>query len=237
MFKGPLTGSKVMVIPLRRLIEATNALVTHLPESDMKKLKVNSGEHLAAILATAYLGRTPVGVEPFDGPDLVYAQDGDDPAVAIEIKSLPGPFRQYAAESERHPDALLQIRVTAINDVMREHGLPKILQAAKQLEAKVPATLDFHVSKQVFLVSHPLDHVTMEALDNPYTIANVLDPLPELGDIEAVWLYLAPDHLVRWRPAEQEWMGAFCGTQPADDPKHVYELIDGYDPEMTLLQN
>ncbi|MEU6090967.1 hypothetical protein ABZ865_30130 [Streptomyces sp. NPDC047085] len=51
---------------------ATEALPAHVPADHLKKLKPAAGEHLAAMLTTAYLGIVPVAVDVHGGVDLVY---------------------------------------------------------------------------------------------------------------------------------------------------------------------
>ncbi|MFF7436608.1 hypothetical protein [Streptomyces sp. NPDC008122] len=241
-------GAKFVVIRTGSLMMAMRALAEHLDPEHSQRLKINSGEHLAAILMTAILGRTPYGVEPAGGPDLVFAPDEEDsePAVAIEIKSLPGSvpggIRKFQADLDRspdeHADPIFTTQIVGINEVVQKFGMPQIAKATEQLAKKVPPAtkLDFKVSKQVFLVAHIMDHMPAEGLETFGFMAHTLDPLPDLGEIDYVWLLFAPDRLMCWSSGDAEWRNYTFGQWEGDEVDE-WELFDDYDPELTLLQN
>lgn len=229
-------GSHVQLISLDSLVTATHALSQSLTTQDIRRLSVRSGEHLAAMLTTAFLGRPPVGIEPGDGPDLVFAasEDGKSPAVSIEIKSLPGAFRRYEAGLERAAGATEQthqITITSVNDVLTEHCLHWIEVARGQLARKVPP--DANVAKHVFLIAHFFDHPTVECLENEVFISHTLNRLPDIGDVDAVWLLFAPTHLVFWSTRDQRWSDfLFTGAEPNDA-----DSLYGVGEQMTFLQD
>lgn len=237
-----------MLITLGSLVRITQLLAEHLTERDISRLKVNSGEHLAAILASAFLGRGPVGVEPDlepnGGPDLVFPPDADAglPAVAMEIKSLSGDkqgnFRRFEASLERASDATERTHwaeAVSINDLLSGEGLRQVEIARQQLATKVPSTLDVAVERHVFLVAHLMDYPTVEGLnDEIVALAPTLEPLPDLGGVDAVWLVLAPmDQLVVWSGNDQRWSDYFfTGQHPEADEDLPVEVFE----HMTYLQ-
>lgn len=225
-----------MWISLASLLNATHALVRSLTARDISRLRVRSGEHLAAILTTAFFGRPPTGIEPGDGPDLVFAatEEGKSPAVLVEVKSLPGEFRRYEARLEQAGDEAEQahqVSVTSVNDVLTDHCLHWIEEAKGQLARK--AALGAHVAKHVFLIAHFLDYPTVECLENEVFLAHTLAPLPDLGDVDVVWLLFAPTHLVVWSVQDGQWSDSvFTGADPAD-----VDLLHGVGGHMTFLQD
>ncbi|WP_189845405.1 hypothetical protein [Streptomyces umbrinus] len=101
-------GTHVNAIAYEVMDWATEALSAHVPADDLKKLKLASGEHLAALLTTSYLGIVPVAVDVHGGMDLVYrVADSDSDALSsllgrngvefadFEVKSIPGDFREH----------------------------------------------------------------------------------------------------------------------------------------------
>ncbi|MFD3332179.1 hypothetical protein ACFWV1_05920 [Streptomyces sp. NPDC058700] len=243
-----LTGITVTAIRTHFVVTAMRGLAEYLSPEDTQRLKINSGEHLAAILMTAVLGRTPVGVEPAGGPDLVFApvEEDAEPAVVIEIKSLPGSvpggIRKFQADLGRSDDEeaepVFTTEVVGINDVVQTYAMPQITKAAEQLSKKVPPAteLDFKVVKQVFIVAHVLDHMPKEGLETFGIMAQTLDPLPDLGEIDDVWLLFAPDRLMRWSVGAAKWQNYIFGEW-ADDGINEWDLFEDYDHELTFLQN
>jgi hypothetical protein len=75
------------------------------------RFKVRSGEHLAVVLASAFLGGPPIATDLDGGPDLVFDLRAEwRPALTgrrearfadVEVKSLPGPVRAFDAAIER----------------------------------------------------------------------------------------------------------------------------------------
>jgi hypothetical protein len=74
-----------------------------------------------------------------------------------------------------------------------------IKKARSQLVRKSPP----NHSRNVFLISHLLDHPYVEVMEP--VVAHALDPLSDIEDLETVWLLWAPLHLVVWSTANQTW--------------------------------
>ena len=98
-------GNFVLSIQPQRVRAAVDALYYYVDRASIRKLKVRSGEHLAAILTTAFLGVTPHAIDTAGGPDLEFDLGARDDglltslftstAVAFEVKSLDNGFRQF----------------------------------------------------------------------------------------------------------------------------------------------
>jgi hypothetical protein len=113
MSSEDVAGRLTVVIWNRTLWRAVDELVEKLTPKQLRKLKVRSGEHLAAILTTTFLRTAPTQVDTMGDVDLWFdlaqAQDprpaGILPArathAAFEVKSLPGGFREFDAASDR----------------------------------------------------------------------------------------------------------------------------------------
>src|SRR4051794_40772992 len=94
-------GSPVYAVSYRRVFAAVDQLANELTVTDLRSLKVRSGEHIAAILLTSFLGVPPFEVDTAGGVDMKFLPpdrlDGlfkvDDLPMAFEIKSMRGPYR------------------------------------------------------------------------------------------------------------------------------------------------
>jgi hypothetical protein len=222
-------GRLSVVIWYRTLWWAVDALAEKLPPEELGRLNVRSGEHLAAILTTAFLHTAPAEVDTTGGVDLRF--DLSDarhrkatilPAhalsAAFEVKSLPGEFREFDAgidrDRARGVDTIgrgLDQGVRAANDVLHEAG-PWIRRGWDQLRRKTSRG----TSMNVFLVIHPLDYVTAECLTEP-VIGMYLDPLEDVGDLDTVWVLWAPDHLTVWSYARHEWINLLFDNMNPDE--------------------
>ncbi|MEU9758897.1 hypothetical protein [Streptomyces sp. NPDC047985] len=239
MAKSPI-GSRFLAIAPITLPWAVDEIVRALSADDLKKIKITAGEHLAAILATTFLGTAPVGVEPDGGPDLVFdltnTERKDDEArilgvsgatrVAFEVKSLAGGFRKFDAGIDRAvsnglpPDGREHwSRVTTLDEAFREHGLPMIERAREQLEKKATQG----ESRHVFLVAHILDHPAIELLEFPF-MAHELAPLTQVTGVDAVWLLWAPGHLAIWSAEREEWTNLLFDLQADGHPSRHEDL-------------
>jgi hypothetical protein len=192
-----------------------------LPPEKLSKLDMRAGEHLAAILTTAFLGTGPSDIDTTGGVDLSFRFPGTDrsqgqvfPAgvteAAFEVKSLPGPFREWQRGIERDEDRGLDATGRTLpgmfkgaNDVLLE-AHASVRRAANQLGKKAGAA----ASKNVFVVVHPFDHMVVECLEYP-VIGPLLDPLEEVGALASVWVLWVPDHLTMWSTGDREWVELF----------------------------
>ncbi|KFZ80854.1 hypothetical protein ED92_11075 [Amycolatopsis sp. MJM2582] len=213
-----LVGSRIVVIYRKSVWSAISEVFRALGPDKAANLKVNSGEHLAAVLATAFLGSPPVEADHDGGPDLVFSLQNqtllngmvgpeDAPFADFEIKSLPGPARQFNAAIEkarrqgRDPRTTeMTIAITSA-DAMLTDAKAMITAAAAQLERKSSPDR----ARNVFLVTHPFDHFYAEIAD--YFLTHRLPALSDLPDsVDAVWLLAFPSHLAVWSVAQQEWI-------------------------------
>jgi hypothetical protein len=212
---GPHTGF-VMITP-QTALWAADEVCRALRPDQIAALKVPSGEHLAAILATTFLFCPPASVHSAGGPDLVFdysrRQLDREPPVSLgplryadfEVKSLPGAFREYdamidrALAAGRWPEHEYAVTIQSAADVLRGPGRSMIDKARGQLARK--SSPDH--SKNVFLIAHVLEYPYVEMFD--HLISPKLPPLDDLQDIESVWLYFAPMHLAVWSSRAQIW--------------------------------
>jgi hypothetical protein len=187
--KSP-TGSSDIVVWYRTLSWAVTEVVRVLTIEQARKLKVCSGEHLAAILATSVLATAPMWIDSAGGPDLVFdlknsiAEYGVYPRLGLrkasfadfEVKSLPGKFREFDATIDRFLEAggtpdgrKFEVPVTSANTVLRNEGRDMIRKAKEQLDKKTrPGN-----SKSVFLVAHLFDYMTVEFVKAPVVMAHL----------------------------------------------------------------
>jgi hypothetical protein len=216
---GDLSGGLVIAIAPQTLRWATDQMVETLGPEILKKLKVLAGEHLAALLTATFLLTPPTGIDTEGGADLRFdlsRRPGDamkpapilpDDAVsaAFEIKSMPGPFREFDKSIDRDRargiDTIgrsLTTRVQAANDVLRETG-PVLRRARDQLHRKTGA----ETSRNIFLVIHLFDYFVSECM-RPI-IGPLLDPLPDIEGVDTVWVLWPLEHLTVWSNEQRAW--------------------------------
>lgn len=223
---------------------ATEALSANVPACDLKKLKLAAGEHLAAMLTTAFLGIVPAAVDVHGGVDLVYrVADSDSDALSsllgrngvefadFEVKSIPGDFREHDAAASRalkrgeEPGTHWSTFVSA-NDVV-EAAQSMVAKAAKQLRDKSSPDK----ARVVFIVSHFFDRPYVECLDAVIAHALTAPTLPD--EIDAMWVFFAPSHLVVWSVVEQRWtqllLGSFKENGTAPEVDFGMELLQYYE--------
>src|SRR4051812_8090975 len=104
MADRPEIGTHVVVISPRRLTWAIHELA-RLGSSQLSHLKIPFGEHLAALLLTAFLEVPPSELDTDGGIGFLFRLPPDEPIegmptrefAAFEVKSTPGPFRRVDA--------------------------------------------------------------------------------------------------------------------------------------------
>ncbi|SDU77018.1 hypothetical protein SAMN04488563_5392 [Jiangella alkaliphila] len=214
-------------------------LVRQHPAASRDGFKRASGEHLAAILTSACLNRTPVGIDLHGSVDLTY--DLTDPPTPVpeafglrdashatfEVKSLPGKFREFDAAIDRAIAAgvepvqkTFRAKVVSVNDVLSGVGSDVIQRAKRQLEQKAP----IGYSRNIFLVAHYLEYPAVEVYaDEIPLIAHRLAPLSGLDGIDSVWTLWSPHPiLVIWSTRDQRWVNvcfAYEEGEGQDDPE------------------
>jgi len=235
-----LRGTQIVATSYRTVWSAITDVVDALGVDDAARLKIASGEHLAAVLITAFLGVPPTSADVDGGPDLVFdltsSRDfllpltgrGDVQFADFEVKSLPGPARKYSAGIDRALARGQQPRDTEIN--AKVTSAIEVMNAARDMISKAADQLARKSSPQrarnIFLVSHPFDHMYAEITDT--FVVHRLAPLIELPDtVDAVWLLAFPVHLVVWSVAEQRWTSLyFAHTEPGEDLPGTEDELD-----------
>lgn len=238
-------GTQVVAITYDVMDAATAVLAEHLPAETLHAMKLASGEHLAAILATAYLRAVPVAVDVDGGVDLTFdlkASDGlhlkallgreDVDFADFEVKSVPGTFREKylpaatraMERGEKQPLAHLA-RVVSANDVI-EASFGMIDKAAGQLRDKSSPDR----ARVAFIVSHFFDRPYVECFQP--LISHALAPLDPPEGIDAVWMFFAPAHVLVWSAAGG-WSDLLLVslTEEETGPEHAYgmELLQHYE--------
>jgi hypothetical protein len=226
-----LAGAPVIIIWHRTLTWAVDEL-TKLGKAELTHLKVRSGEHLAAILATSFLGVAPAQVDTSGGVDLLFHLPEEEgrplsslllPTIrraAFEIKSMPGPFRELDSRINRihrtgGSSVGLGIKGTVRTalDILEE-ARPVLASAQAGLKSKVPAS--DCTSRNIFLVVHPFDALAVE-LKHP-VLGPLLPDMDDLHEIDYVWVLWVPEHLTLWSKRERGWTDLiFWATNPDED--------------------
>jgi hypothetical protein len=215
---GDLSGRVILIAP-QTLRWATDQMVETLGPETLKKLKVRAGEHLAALLTATFLLTSPTSIDAEGGADLWFdlsrrPSDGMEPEpilpdgtalAAFEIKSMPGPFREFDGgidrDQARGVDTIgrsLTTRVQAANDVLRETG-PVLRRARDQLHRKTNA----ETSRNIFLVIHLFDYFIAECMQP--VLGPLLDPLPAIEGVDTVWVLWPLEHLTVWSNEQRAW--------------------------------
>lgn len=150
-------GSRVVSIPPAYLWRAVELVSNILTPDQIRALKIDSGEHLALLLTTAFLQAAPVSMDVAGDHDLVFDLSGRDPLAIpaamlgmsehrhadFEVKSLPGGFRKFNADLDkairhRRPPRRTEFgaKVRSINDILADEGRRMITTARTQLVAR-----------------------------------------------------------------------------------------------------
>ena len=250
MTDDDLRGGAVIAIAPQTLRWAVDQMVETLGPKILKKLKVSAGEHLAALLASTFLLTPPTGIDMQGGPDLWFdlsREPGDGmkrapilpdgaASAAFEIKSMPGPFREWNSGIDRDQargiDAngqSFETPVQAANDVLREAG-PVLRRARDQLQRKTRAG----TSRNIFLVIHLFDYLVAESM-RPI-LGPLLSPLADIEGVDSVWVLWPFDHLTVWSTERRAWtdllfnIGGYPAAEPSpgDDDLDVLQDAEDY---------
>jgi hypothetical protein len=218
-------GTMAVVIWYRTLDWAVDELLD-MDDQMLAGLRIRSGEHLAAILLTAFLGAAPVSIDIDGGLDLQFDLRTCDGAVgagtlaAFETKSLCGDFRKFDAERASRKDEWRYVKVRSAADILEE-ARTSLEKAASSLKRKSPDGC----TRNAFLIVHPFDHLAVEALRDQL-VAPSLPPLTDRASIglDTVWVLWAPDHLTMWSSRDQRWTEMiFTGVNPEEDSRPAIE--------------
>jgi hypothetical protein len=214
--RGP-EGLNVVAMSAAALVHAARQLV-QMPGAE--KLKVRSGEHIAAILLTA-LHSLPVEVDEDGGVDLVFERAGiqaawpfgDSVGAAVEIKSLPGKWRKE--EYNMRLGDTYQIEVQNAVQIL-ELASKKIMEAVEALQQKVGASA---TSKNAFMIIHPMDGLAVELISGGPVIGHLLPALDERVALDSLWVYWYPGLLSKWSQKDRNWTEyLFAGASPDEPP-------------------
>ena len=241
-----LRGGAVIAIAPQTLRWAVDQMVKALGPEKLKKLKVSAGEHLAALLASTFLLTPPTGVDTQGGPDLWFDLSrepgngkkrapilpGGTTSAAFEIKSMPGPFREWNSgidrDGTRGIDTIgrsFETQVRVANDVLREAG-PTLRRARDQLQQKTTAG----TSRNIFLVVHLFDYLVAESM-RPI-LGPSLSPLADIEGVDSVWVLWPLEHLTVWSTERHAWTdllfntGRVRGAESAPDDTELDVLQD-----------
>jgi hypothetical protein len=190
--------------------------IARLEDESLRHLKVRAGEHLAAILTTAFLGVAPTAVDTAGGVDLLFESPvikdlggffPQNASATFEVKSMPGPFRQFDGEIDHRikhgHDAsgmTLWVKVESVSDIIRS-AIPVLEKISRSLNQKAPS----EASRNGFLIIHPLDRLALEFTKSDLMAQHMPVPPPEL-DLDTVWVLWIPDSLTMWSQERGEWI-------------------------------
>ncbi|WP_157517578.1 hypothetical protein [Micromonospora rifamycinica] len=221
---GRYTGGRVIATGHQSVIEATHRLLQIDPRQ-LAGLKVRAGEHLAAILTTTFLGNAPHAVDLRGDVDLRFNLPEQPPFplspggdVAFEVKSMPGPFREFsesinrAARRGHRENFSIIVLVEHANDILSS-AHPVLMQAQNALLRKAPG----ETSRNIFLVIHPFDRFALETYESP-AIGAALAPAAIHPALDTLWVLWVPDHLTVWCTKDQTWTDLLFTGANLDEP-------------------
>jgi hypothetical protein len=226
-------GTPALLVVGGVLQAAAKALASE--QAARTRLKVRSGEHLAAIFLSGLFGRTPSGFDDDGGPDLMFDAHGNkswfpfaSPA-AFEIKSLPGAYREKLSlilrndgfdQKEAVP---FQLRVWTAEEVMLD-AHATLMKAERSLVDKTPP----QYSRNVFLITHPYDHFALDVAQSQ-TVSHLMPREVGYSALDSVWVFWPPDKLVMWSRATQTWTDILFVPHEAD--------VAAPDDALSFIQN
>ena len=205
-------------------------------EAARTRLKVRSGEHLAAIFLSGLFGCTPSGFDHDGGPDLVFEAYPEkswfpfsEPA-AFEIKSLPGSYREKLGLLMREgpfgakTELPFRLRLWTAAEVMGD-ARPVLAKAEQSLVKKTPP----HYSRNVFLITHPFDHFAVDVAQSQ-AVGPLMPKEVVCNALDTVWVYWPPSKLVMWSRVTQTWTDIIFAVDPrepfADDKLSFIQNVE-----------
>lgn len=208
----------MLAFEYRTLLHAA-VLVSEMPLDQRTALKVRSGEHLAAILATALFMQAPSEVDTTGGADLVFDAVPTDRCSGLfppgdqvmEIKSLGSEFRRF--DAHKTEGSVHQVTVQNTSSLVDELG-PPLIDAARQLARHDAA------ARHIFVIVHPFERLVVDVVNSPF-VGAAMPPLRPPQGVDAVWVLFHPDQLVLWSSSRSCWVqvifNAFAEDPPALD--------------------
>jgi hypothetical protein len=181
-----------------------------------RTMKVRSGEHLAAIALTGMVG-APDGIDQLGGVDLIFRRSpqrhawifGDHAWAAVEVKSLPGPYRQ--AEHHQQPGDTFTTTFRSAAEVLQATS-DTVAVAIDQLNRKVSG--DLTCCRCVFLIIHPFDGPVVEAWDDMPIIGHWLPTLLDSVDLDLLCVLWHPGLLAWWSQENRYWTNVIVAADP-----------------------
>lgn len=231
-------GNYVLAIYPQRVRFAANALLKYVDRTQLRKVKIRSGEHLALILTTAFIGAIPRALDHSGGPDIEFDVSETEPddllretvftstSVAFEIKSPDAGYRKFegainadvrADRSPRNPQRSVMVQSA---QTILEQSQKWIQQARDQLAKKTTKG----TSRNVFIVIHMLDFLPAEFMDG--ILAPALDPI-DVPDLDSVWILWGANLLTVWSTQRQEWINFLFSATPNEE--ELQDLPDDMD--------
>lgn len=191
-----------------------------LPAEQLAALKVRSGEHVGAIVATMIQFVAPAAVDDGGGPDLefepsdTWERPGVD--VAYEIKSIAGDFREFDARlGDPGAPQEFSTMVRTIDDIVGQAS-DVVRSADESLAGKVSADS----SRNVILVLHPLDGFPIEITDMMSELligAGLSTSFADTGLDTVTLVVLPPGSIARWTRTLDGWESIIFPSDP-DNP-------------------
>lgn len=203
-----------------------------LPAVMLAALDIDSGEHIAAIVAGTFLGNLPSAVDVDGGVDLTFTDlpSGTAPDVGcddfvrsacFEVQSMRGDFRRFFNQRRTKIGDSHGTTIKTLADLVGE-AQREIRLAAGALRAKTDKTQ----SMNVVVLVHSFEHIAIETIEALF-VSHLLDPPDDdLADIASIWLVLYPFHAVRWERARQRWVNLGSGGSLVGDSDRSDSFAD-----------
>jgi hypothetical protein len=221
-------GTRGVVTPISNLKAAVDLLVEEVGVERLRKLKIRSGEHLAAIITSCFLKSAPTSLDDDGGADLVfdkfeasgwYLKAFSSKPPAFEIKSLErsdGGYRKYDSRTDRilerggDPSVIKHGSVFFAANQILDLAAGQIENARGQIVRKTSG----RYARNVFLIIHFLDYSWVEIFS--IFLAPHLAPLTISEDIDAVWVLWVPDEITVWSSQMNDWLNFKFGSLDPD---------------------
>jgi hypothetical protein len=217
-------GTRGIGTPTSNLKAAVDLLVESVGVERLRKLKIRSGEHLAAIVTTCFLRTAPTNLDDDGGVDLVFddfrasgwhLKAFSPKPPAFEVKSLDrsdGGYRKWDSRTDRiwdrgsDPSVVKHVAVFFTANQVLDFAAGQIEKAESQIVRK---TSDRY-SRNVFVVVHFLDYSWVEVFS--LFLAAHLKPLTLSKDIDSVWVLWVPDEITVWSSNLNDWLNFKFGS-------------------------
>ncbi len=195
-------------------------LEAELTVEQLNALKIRSGEHVAAIVATMIHFEAPLAVDVDGGPDLQFGPSAtwERPGVevAYEVKSIVGDFRKFDARlgDPGAPQEFSTV-IRTIDDIVGQ-AAHVVRSADQNLAAKVSND----VSRNVILVLHPFDRFPIEITDmvsEQLVGAGLSTRFFDTGLETVTLIVLPPGSIAQWTRKLNGWQSITFVSDP-DDP-------------------